>query len=223
METYVEAAKYMKCFLDFIGASENDYSIIKETQTFSLFREMARTLDQSKEFGEDEDSQVRKNETERSFYALILYQIKMGNGGTTAYQLRDYRQQIVKTGHNNEFNSDVSDAVDDIEDGMQDAQISGTKTLVDALVENSDAFESFGQVYDDYMQKGYDTESVESLLKEVHKSVTLLMELNQNYGLRGNLHYNQFNTEQLEALQRAMQSLSVFSRELFGTYGKELK
>ena len=70
VKKYYDGAVYMKKFLKFIGASENNFNIIKESKVWSLFYEMGKSL--SKNFGDDPESQVRKNETMNSYFGVIL-------------------------------------------------------------------------------------------------------------------------------------------------------
>ena len=79
VEEYYQAAIYIKEFLKFIGAPATSYDIIKDSQSWSLFLEMAKKL--SKEFGDDAEAQVRKNETMQSYFGLILYQTHVGGNG----------------------------------------------------------------------------------------------------------------------------------------------
>ena len=89
VKKYYDGAVYMKKFLDFIGAPKNSFNIIKESKVWSLFYEMGKSL--SKNFGDDPESQVRKNETMNSYFGVILYQIHVGVSGNTA------RTHIVRT------------------------------------------------------------------------------------------------------------------------------
>ena len=82
VKKYYDGAVYMKKFLEFIGAPENNFNIIKESKVWSLFYEMGKSL--SKNFGDDSESQVRKNETMNSYFGVILYQIHVGVSGNTA-------------------------------------------------------------------------------------------------------------------------------------------
>lgn len=72
VKKYYDGAVYMRKFLQFIGAPENNFNIIKDSKAWSLFYEMGKSL--SKNFGDDPESQVRKNETMNSYFGVILYQ-----------------------------------------------------------------------------------------------------------------------------------------------------
>ena len=68
VKKYYDGAVYMKKFLDFIGAPKNSFNIIKESKVWSLFYEMGKSL--SKNFGDDPESQVRKNETTLGLFCI---------------------------------------------------------------------------------------------------------------------------------------------------------
>lgn len=226
-EDNVASVEYMHDFFAYIGAPHDKYSLIKETKTYSLFKEMAQRLNNKSAFSEDEDDQVKKKKTKKTWFALILYQIKAGyegKKGTAAYGLRDYAEQIVKTDNNDNFNLETSDIVDDIEDTMHDENhIATAKDLVMALNKATPYFEKLGCKYNQRLRKGKEDKSVEALVKSIDNASSLLENLRLNCGLRENLHYDQFSKKQLESMQEKMRLLSAYSKDLFNIYGKEIK
>ncbi|KRL63069.1 hypothetical protein FC23_GL001006 [Lactobacillus psittaci DSM 15354] len=221
----LDAAIYMRKFLEFIGADQNNFSIIKDSKTYSLFVEMARKLESGKIFGDDLDSEVEKNETIRTYFALILYEIKVGatsNQSTLAYKMRDYVKKIVDSDKNEDFNDDMSDHVDDIEDTLNDQTINNLTDLSNAMKEVNDQFDQVGEKFDRQLRESNKQETAEALVSDVSDAVSLLKELEQNGGLKTNLTYSQFDRDQIQKLQYSMRDLAILAKKLFEKYGEEL-
>lgn len=222
VEKYYQGAICMKEFLEFIGAPTTSYDIIKEGKSWSLFYEMGKTL--NSKYGNDPESQVRKNETKESYFGMILYQTHVGVIGNTARtHLRDYGKYIVSSVDNNNFNNDVQDVVEELSDSIQDAKVKNYADLTKELYKDNDLVSKFGENYNDYMSSAKSGESVDKLINTTDKSVTFYKNLNERNGLIGNLHYNQFSNDQLKKLQDNMRELTLVTTGLFEKYGKELK
>lgn len=222
VEKCYQGAICMKEFLEFIGAPATSYDIIKDSKSRSLFYEMGKTL--NSKFGDDPESQVRKNETKESYFGMILYQTHVGVIGNTARtHLRDYGKYIVSSADNKNFNNDVQDVVEELSESIQDAQVKNYADLTKQLYKDKDLVSKFGENYNDYMSSAKSGESVDKLINTVVKSVTFYKNLNERNGLIGNLHYNQFSNDQLKKLQDNMRELTLVTTGLFEKYGKELK
>lgn len=219
-EKYYQGAVYMREFLKFIGADEDNYNIIKENQIWSPFYEMGKSL--ANNFDDDADSQVQKNETMRSYFGLILHDLHVGVSGTPARtHMRDFTKNIVKSPNLNEFNDEVSDAVEDLADTLQERPINNTTDLMTQLTEATDNISQFGDTYDTYMRDAQNGESAEKFIKSIKDSVHYYQELNNNGGLAGNLRYGEMNDSQIKELQDYMRQLNILSKELFNTYAEE--
>lgn len=219
-ERYYQGAVYMREFLKFIGADENNYNLIKENQIWSPFYEMGKSL--ANNFGDDDDSQVQKNETMHSYFGLILHDLHVGVSGTPARtHMRDFTQNIVKSPNLNEFNDEVSDAVEDLADTLQESPINNTTDLMTQLTEANDNISEFGDTYDTYMRDAKNGESVEKFIKSIKDSVKYYEDLNNNGGLAGTLRYGEISSEQIKELQDYMRHLNILSKELFNKYAEE--
>ncbi|CAJ1227966.1 hypothetical protein LZY01_00020 [Levilactobacillus zymae] len=222
VKKYYDGAVYMKKFLGFIGAPENNFNIIKESKVWSLFYVMGKSL--SKNFGDDPESQVRKNETMSSFFGVILYQIHVGVSGNTARtHVREYSSNIVNSIDNEDFNDDVADMVDDLSESLQDDEIQTTSDLMQSLTDENETIEAFGDTYDTYMRNARNSESVDKFIRNIKQSVKYYHDLNEDGGLIGSLRYNEVSEDQLKELQKYMRNLSQLSKELFSKYGDEIR
>lgn len=220
VEEYYQAAIYIKEFLKFIGAPATSYDIIKDSQSWSLFLEMAKKL--GKEFGDDVEAQVRKNETMQSYFGLILYQTHVGVTGNTARtHLRDYGKYIVSTASNSEFNEDIQDDVEDLSEAVQDAEVKDYADLTRVLTEENDTISEIGDCFNSYMVTAKSGESIEKFIKEIRKDVAFYKTLKDSNGLSGNLHYGSVSPSQLRELQKYMREISMDTKELFEIYGDE--
>lgn len=220
VEKYYNGAVYIKKFLEFIGAPATSYEIIKESKSWSLFYEMGKVL--KKEFGDDPEAQVKKNETMESYFGVILYQTHVGVVGNTARtHIRDYGRYIVSTADNKEFNEDVQDIVEDLSESIQDANVVNYADLTKVLIQEDDKISEFGENYNTHIRAAKNGESVEKFIKSIRDNVKVFQDLNERNGLSGNLHYNEVSTKQLKKLQRYMRDLNIASKELFEKYGKE--
>ena len=221
-ERYYQGAVYMREFLKFIGADENNYNLIKENQIWSPFYEMGKSL--TNNFGDDADSQVQKNETMHSYFGLILHDLHVGVSGTPARtHMRDFTQNIVKSPNLNEFNDEVSDTVEDLADTLQESPINNTTDLMTQLTEANDNISQFGDTYDTYMRDAKNGESVEKFIKSIKDSVKYYEDLNNNGGLAGTLRYGEISNEQLKQLQTYMRKLDGLCKDLFNKYGNEIR
>ncbi|SDN00958.1 hypothetical protein [Limosilactobacillus mucosae] len=217
-ERYYQGAVYMREFLKFIGADENNYNLIKENQIWSPFYEMGKSL--TNNFGDDADSQVQKNETMHSYFGLILHDLHVGVSGTPARtHMRDFTQNIVKSPNLNEFNDEVSDTVEDLADTLQESPIN----LMTQLTEANDNISQFGDTYDTYIRDAKNGESVEKFIKSIKDSVKYYEDLNNNGGLAGTLRYGEISNEQLKQLQAYMRKLDGLCKDLFNKYGNEIR
>jgi hypothetical protein len=220
VEKYYHGAIYMKKFLEFIGAPATSYGIIKDSKSWSLFYEMGKVL--NKEFGNDSESQVHKNETMESYFGVILYQTHVGVVGNTARtHVRDYGKYIISTADNNDFNEDVQDIVEDLSESIQDAEVVDYTDLTKALTQEDDKISEFGDTYNTYLHAAKNGESVEKFIKSIQEDVKFYQDLNADNGLAGSLQYNQVDSKQLKELQKYMRELNIASKELFEKYGKE--
>lgn len=222
VEKYYNGAVYMKKFLEFIGTSSKNFNIIKENKVWGLFYEMGKEL--SKNFGDDSESQVRKNETMESYFGLVLYQIHVGVTGNTARNhIRDFTNNIVSTPNNKSFNEDVMDVVEDLADSLQDSQINSTSDLMTCLTEENDLVTEFGDTFDSYMRDAKNGKSVDKFIRSVKDSVRYFQELEANSGLAGNLRFADVSNDQLQELQNYMRNLNQVSKSLFKVYGNEIR
>lgn len=203
-------------FLDFIGTSKDAYYLIKETGTFSVFFEMAKTLKST--FGKSDDSIVNRNETKLTFFIWILSQIRQGAGGTKAYESRDYKKNIIKKKENTEFNEEVEDIVEDIQDNLLEHKITDVNSLSKAITESQDAFNEFDDIYEDYMDKAKKDENVDSFIKDITKIAKNLKEINTQGGLRGTMRLDQLDETQIAELQKQMREILVNSKDIFEVY-----
>lgn len=222
VKKYYDGAVYMRKFLEFIGTSKNKYNILKESKVWSLFYEMGKSL--SKNFGDDPESQVRKNETMMSYFGVILYQIHVGVSGITSRtHIREYGKNIVNNSADNEdFNDDVADMVDDLSESLQDDEIETTSDLMQSLTDENETVEAIGEVFDTYMQNARNSESVDKFIRSIKKNVKYYHDLNEDGGLIGSLRYNEVSKDQLNELRTYMRDLHYLSKELFDKYGKEI-
>lgn len=222
VKKYYDGAVYMRKFLEFIGTSKNKYNILKESKVWSLFYEMGKSL--SKNFGDDPESQVRKNETMMSYFGVILYQIHVGVSGITSRtHIREYGKNIVNNSADNEdFNDDVADMVDDLSESLQDDEIETTSDLMQSLTDENETVEAIGEVFDTYMRNARNSESVDKFIRSIKKNVKYYHDLNEDGGLIGNLRYNEVSKDQLNELRTYMRDLHYLSKELFDKYGKEI-
>lgn len=221
VEKYYQGSIYMQKFLEFIGAPKTSYGIIKDSKSWSLFYEMGKVL--NREFGDDVEAQVKKNETMQSYFGMILYQTHVGVVGNTARtHVRDYGKYIVSTSNNSEFNDDVSDIVDDMSESIQEEEVKNYTDLDRALTGKNNLIEEFGDNYEQHMHEAKNGESVEKFLKSIEDSVKSFDNLNKNNGLVGSLRYNDVSNNQLKELQSYMRDLNLVSKELFGKYGNEI-
>lgn len=222
VKKYYDGAVYMRKFLRFIGAPENNYNIVKESKVWSLFYEMGKTL--SKSFGNDPESQVRKNETMNSYFGVILYQIHVGVSGNTARtHIRQYGKNVVNSDNNEEFNDDMADMVEDLSDSLQDDDIRTTSDLMQSLTDEDKTVEALGDTFDTYMRNARNSESVDKFIRNIKQDVMYYHDLNEDGGLIGSLRYNEVSKGQLKDLQKYMRDLNQLSKELFNKYGDEIK
>ena len=222
VEKYYNGAVYMKKFLEFIGTSQRNFNIIKENKVWTLFYEMGKVL--SKNFGDDPESLVRKNETMESYFGIILYQMHVGVVRNTARNhVHDYAKNIVTTANNDRFNEDVVDNVEELADALQENQINNTEDLMHCLSEEAETINEFGDTFDAYIRDAKNGESAEKFIESIKKSVKYYQDLNNNSGLIGNLRFADMNNDQLRELQVYMRDLNQLSKELFNKYGNELK
>lgn len=222
VKKYYDGAVYMKKFLEFIGAPENNFNIIKESKVWSLFYEMGKTL--AKNFGDDPESQVRKNETMNSYFGVILYQIHVGVSGNTARtNIREYGKNVVNSVDNEDFNDDVADIIDDLSESLQDNEIHTTADLMQTLTDENETVEALGDTFDTYMRNARNSESVEKFIRNIKQNVKYYHDLNEDGGLIGSLRYNEVSEDQLKELQKYMRDLNQLSKELFTKYGDEIR
>lgn len=222
VKKYYDGAVYMRKFLQFIGSPENNFNIIKDSKAWSLFYEMGKSL--SKNFGDDPESQVRKNETMNSYFGVILYQIHVGVSGNTARtHIREYNKNIVNSVNNEDFNDDIEDQVDDLSESLQDADIHTTSDLMQSLTNENDTVEALGETFDTYMRNARNSESIEKFIRNIKQNVNYYHDLNEDGGLIGSLRYNEVSEDQIKELQKYMRDLNQLSKELFEKYGAELR
>lgn len=210
------AVVLMREFLEFIGIPQDAYYLIKETGTYSVFYEMAKTLRTT--FGKSEDSEVNKNETKLTFFVWVLSRIGQGAGGTMAYEGRDYKKNIIKKKENNEFNSEVEDIVEDIQDDLLEHEITGAASLSKAITDSKDSFEEFNDIYDEYLDNAKKDENIDSFIKDVSKIAKNLKEIKSQGGLRGAMRFEQLNEGQKEKLLNQMREILITSEDLFEEY-----
>ncbi|UZN41749.1 hypothetical protein LDX54_08270 [Lactobacillus sp. IBH004] len=223
VKKYYDGAVYMRKFLQFIGAPENAYNIVKESKVWSLFYEMGKSL--SKNFGNSPDSQVHKNETMNSYFGVILYQIHVGVIGNTARtHIRQYGRNVVNNSDNNrKFNNSITNMVDDLSDALQNNDINTTSDLMQSLTDEDKTVESIGDTFEAYKQNALNSESVDKFIRNIKQNVKYYHDLNENNGLFGNLRYSEVSEGQLKTLQKYMRDLNQLSKELFNKYGNEIK
>lgn len=220
VDKYYHGAIYVKKFLEFIGAPATSYGIIKDGKSWSLFYEMGKVL--NRQFGDDPEAQVRKNETMESYFGVILYQTHVGVVGNTARtHVRDYGKYIVSTADNSDFNEDVQDVVEDLSEVLQDSEVKDYADLTRVLTQEDEKLSEFGNSYNTHLHAAKSGESTEKFIKSIRESVKFYQDLNAANGLAGNLRYNEVTPDQLKQLQKYMRELNLVSKELFDKYEKE--
>lgn len=213
---------YMKQFLDYIGAPEDAFDIIKDARIWSLFYTMGITL--RKNFSNDPSSQVQKNRTINSYFATILYLLHVGTEGKHARtQIREYGSNIVSTSANYKYNDEAEDLSFDLSDEIKEHKVTNFSELSKALTESKETVENVGDVYQNNMSSAQNGKSVEEFLKSVKKSERFLNDLNKNGGLVGNVNYKSFSDDQIKQLQNHMRQINLLSEELFTKYAEESK
>lgn len=218
----LHGAQYMKKFLEFLGASETSYDIIKDSQTWSLFQEMGKKL--NRKFSNRPESQVQKNETMESYFGVILHQIQVGVKGSTARtHIRDYGKYIVSTSNNQKFNSEVQGIVEDLADSIKEAHIDNYINLTKQLSKENNLISEFGEKYNNFISSAKSGESVDKFISTIEKSVNFYNQLNERKGLIGNLHFNQFSQDQIRKLSENMRELTLVSKGLFDLYESKFK
>lgn len=131
---------------------------------------MATSL--SKNFGDDPESQVRKNETMNSYFGVILYQIYAGVSGNTARtHIREYGKNVVNSVDNEDFNDDVADTVDDLSVSIQDDEIYTTSDLMQSLTGENETVEALGDMFDTYMRNARNSDSVDKFIRNIKQNV----------------------------------------------------
>lgn len=122
VKKYYDGVVYMKKFLEFIGVLENSFNIIKESKVWLLFFEMGKLF--LKNFGDDLELQVCKNEIMNLYFGVIFYQIYVGvSGNIVRIYICEYGKNVVNSVDNEDFNDDVVDIVDDLFELLQDDEI----------------------------------------------------------------------------------------------------
>ena len=218
---YYHGAFYMREFLKFIGTTPQNFQLIKENKIWALFLELSKSL--AKNFADDAESQVRKNQTMESYFGFILHQIHVGVTGNTARNhARDFMRCIVATENNEKFNDAVFDVVEDLADSLQESSIDTTADLMKGLTEENDLITEFGDVYDTYLRDAKNGESVEKFINSVKKSVQEFQRIKNDGGLAGKLRFTDLSNAQLQELQTYMRDLNQVSKELFKQYGNEV-
>lgn len=213
---------YMKQFLDYIGAPEDAFDIIKDARIWSLFYTMGITL--RKNFSNDPSSQVQKNRTINSYFATILYLLHVGTEGKHARtQIREYGSNIVSTSANYKYNDEAEDLSFDLSEEIKEHKVTNFPELSKALTKSKETVENVGDVYQNNMSSAQNGKSVEEFLKSVKKSERFLDDLNKNGGLVGNVNYKSFSDDQIKQLQNHMRQINLLSEELFTKYAEESK
>lgn len=216
---YYNAAVYINEFLDFIG-SPNSYKIIKDAKIYALFDEMGKTLE--KNFDSSDDAQVQKNETMKTYFGLILYQLHVGiENNTGRNRLRDYRRYIINTSRNNEFNEEVDEIIDDIAESIEEKEIKNSVDLSSALSKENEKIVEFQKKYERQLASAKSGQNINEFIKKFDDMVDFLEEVKKGNGLLGNLHYGDVSQEQLNRLMDLTRSISLNSKEIFEVYGKE--
>lgn len=219
IEANIDAVKLMQEFLSFINADDNAYHLIKETDTFSLFYEMGKTLNST--FSSGIDAEVQKNQSKDSFFTWLLCNISKGTGGTKAYEFRDYKKNIIKQKENNQFNEDVEDVIDDIQDIVSEHSIEDLQTLSKTLTKINNQLEEFNDTYQEYIEVAKQENSIESFIKDVKKISKQLKEIQNQGGLRGTLQFNQLAPSDKMKLLEEMREIAMTSEVIFEGYRNE--
>lgn len=213
---------YMKKFLEYIGAPEDGFEIVKDARIWSMFTAMGDTLRNS--FSNDPSSQVQKNRTVNSYFATILFLISVGNEGNNGRtNIRDYGTDIVSSSANSKYNDEIEDLAFDLSDDLKDRKIQNFSELSKSLIDLDDDVKSIGEVYHENTNSVRSGKSVEKFFKSVEKNQKFLENLNKNGGLMGQLNYNNFSTDQIKQLQNHMRQINLLSEELFNKYAEESK
>lgn len=213
---------YMKQFLDYIGAPEDAFDIIKDARIWSLFTAMGDTL--RNKFSNDLSSQVQKNRTINAYFATILHLIQVGTDGTDARsKIREFGTNIVSTSSNYKYNDEIEDLAFDLSDEIKEHNVDNFTQLSKALSESKEIVEEVGNIYQENMGSAQNGKTVEKFLKSVEKNRKFLDDLNKNEGLTGQLNYNNFSSGEIKDLQNCMREINLLSEELFDKYAKESK
>ena len=131
---------------------------------------MATSL--SKNFGDDPESQVRKNETMNSYFGVILYQIYAALVETLSKLIFVNMGKTLSTVLNNEdFNDDVADTVDDLSVSIQDDEIYTTSDLMQSLTGENETVEALGDMFDTYMRNARNSDSVDKFIRNIKQNV----------------------------------------------------
>lgn len=220
VQNYFNASILMREFLEFIGAKENLYRIIKESGTFSLFFEMGKTL--NKEFNNDMDSQVIKNQTKNTFFAFVLSVIRSGGGDNSfkASHIREYTKNIIKSKDNSEFNSEVEEYVDELQDTLQEQEIVDFASLGKAITKAKESLNEFDDTYQEYKLKSKKEDNIDSFIKEIKKISKELKTIKTCGGLKGSLTFNELEDYQIIELMEEMRDIIYYSQNIFEGYQK---
>ncbi|WP_416825195.1 hypothetical protein [Ectobacillus polymachus] len=211
----IETVLLMQDYLNFINAKSNAFHIIKDTKLYTPLFELSKKL--SRQFPKKgpvyEQSKI-------TTFALLSKMLSVGDD--IGRDIREYYKNILATDANNNFNESVEDAINDLQDKLEEKTINSATELRRALETTTQELREINSEFVRTMNRQNRGKNVDSFIGDVKETLNSLKDMQKGDGLTGNLNFNNFSKDQINEIRECLIQINLISRELIEIYDDEI-
>lgn len=212
----IEAIKMVRDFLKYINADDDNYQLIKDAKIFSAIE------DTTKRFVKQYPNGGPKAERAKVLLFNFMLTRIYAASGDVLKENRKFMDTVVKSGQQDVFGEDSEDAVEHIQDVLDQEKTISIGGLQKRLDSTTSDIRNFTQAYNTLNQRQSRGKNVDSFIDSVNSQITTLKDLIKEDGMSGQLTYDNFSRDQIRDLRDAMIQIKSLSQELSEIYENEL-
>lgn len=202
-------------FLEAINADQNNYQIIKDLNVYNPLYELSKVFKKMYPRGG-----VELENTKEAAFTYLQYLTV--TGGDIVRLTRAYIKQILSSSANSEFNDELSDTVQVIQDKFDEKPIKDVGEFRRVMDDSTPQLREVSRISTDTINRQSSSKDVEDFMESVRQVESKLKDMKKSEGLTGSLQWDQFAKNDVKKVRDYFAKIAVLSKDLIDIYDEEL-